>query len=291
MSTEHAAISEIFDTTTAGFANEVLERSKRATVAVDFWAPWCAPCRALAPILEELVRQYSGRLLLARVNTDEEPALAAQFAIRSIPDVRIFRDGRMVDGFIGVQPLARLKALFDRHVTRASEGGREEARALLLDGDAPGAIAMLRELIAADPENAAARVDLADALTRTGAIDEAQGILDSLPPNIAGTKDADAVRGRIHFLRHAAKPEAVVRLRARVTGGAADLEETHQLAAFEMLFGDPSAGLELLLTIMRRDRRFQDDLGRRSLVHAFQLLGDGDERVAQCRRRMTALLY
>lgn len=291
MSTEHAAISEIFDTTTAGFASEVLERSRRATVAVDFWAPWCAPCRALAPILEELVRQYGGRLLVARVNTDDEPALAAQFAIRSIPDVRIFRDGRMVDGFVGVQPLTRLKPLFDKHVTRASEGGREQARALLLAGDAPGAVAMLRELTAADPENAAARVDLADALARVGAIDEAQVILDSLPPNIAATKEAAAVRARIHFLRHAARPEAIAKLREKVTAGAADLEETHRLAAFEMLFGDPSSGLELLLTIMRRDRRFHDDLGRRSLVHAFQLLGDGDERVAQCRRRMTALLY
>ena len=291
MGTQHTAAAEIFDTTTAGFASEVLERSKRATVAVDFWAPWCAPCRALTPILEQLVRQYAGRLLLARVNTDEEPALAAQFAIRSIPDVRIFRDGRMIDGFVGMQPLARLKPLFDKHVTRASEGGREQARALLLEGDAPGAIAMLRKLIETDPESAAARVDLADALARTGAIDEAQQILDGLPPNVAGGKEADAVRTRIHFLRHAAKAEAVAKLRERVAAGTAGLEEMHQLAAFELLFGDPSAGLELLLTIMRRDRRFQDDLGRRSLVQAFQLLGDGDERVAQYRRRMTALLY
>jgi putative thioredoxin len=291
MGTEHAATVGIFDTTTTGFASEVLERSKRATVAVDFWAPWCAPCRALTPILEELVRQYAGRLLLARVNTDDEPALAAQFAIRSIPDVRIFRDGRMVDGFVGVQPLTRLKPLFDKHVTRASEGGREQARALLLDGDAPGAIAMLRKLIATDPENAAAQLDLADALARTGALDEAQQLLDALPANLASGKEADAVRAHVHFLRHAAKSEEVAKLRDKVAANAADLEEMHRLAAFEMLFGESSSGLELLLAIMRRDRRFQDDLGRRSLVQAFQLLGDGDERVAQYRRRMTALLY
>ncbi len=284
-------MAAIFDTTTTGFASEVLERSKHATVAVDFWASWCAPCRALTPILEELVRQYAGRLLLARVNTDEEPALAAQFAIRSIPDVRIFRDGRMVDGFVGVQPLTRLKPLFDKHVTRASEGGREQARALLLNGDAPGAIAMLRKLIATDPENAAAQVDLADALARTGALEEAQQLLDGLPPNLASGKEADVVRARIHFVRHAAKAEAVAKLREKVAAGAADLEETHRLAAFEMLFGESSSGLELLFAVMRRDRRFQDELGRRSLVHAFQLLGDGDERVAQYRRRMAALLY
>ena len=291
MGADRATVPAIFDTTTAGFPADVLERSKTSTVAVDFWAPWCAPCRALAPILEELVRRYAGRLLLARVNTDEEPALAAQFAIRSIPDVRIFRDGRMVDGFVGVQPIARLKPLFDKHVPRVSEGGREQARALLLNGDPPGAIAMLHKLIEADPQNLAARIDLADALTRTGAVDEAQGLLDALPPNVASGKEADAVRARIHFMRHAAKAGDVPALQAKVTAGTADLGDLHRLAAFEILFGDPSPALELLLTIMRRDRKFNDDLGRRSLVQAFQLLGDADERVAQYRKRMTALLY
>jgi putative thioredoxin len=291
MGAEPATVSTIFDTTTAGFAEAVLERSKGATVAVDFWAPWCSPCRALAPILEELVRQYAGRLLLARVNTDEEPALAAQFSIRSIPDVRIFKDGRLVDGFVGVQPLARLKPLFDKHVTRASEDGREHARALLLSGDPPAAVAILRNLIETDPNNHVAGIDLAAALTRIGEVDEAQRLLDALPPNVASTKDADAVRARLHFMRHAATPDEVQALQNKVTAGTASLEEMHRLAAFELLFGDPSPALELLLTIMRRDRKFNDDLGRRSLVQAFQLLGDADERVAQYRKRMTTLLY
>src|SRR5262245_58042897 len=291
MGAEAATAGTIFDTTSAGFARDVLERSTGATVAVDFWAPWCAPCRALGPILEDLVRQYAGRLHLARVNTDEEPALAAQFSIRSIPDVRIFKDGRLVDGFVGVQPLARLKPLFDKHVARASEGGREQARALLLGGDAPAAVKVLRKLIESDPDNHAARIDLAEALSRIGELDEAQRFLDALPPNIASAKDADAVRARLHFMRHAAKPEEVRALQDKVRAGSANLEEIHRLAAFELLFGDPSPALELLLTIMRRDRKFNEDLGRRSLVHAFQLLGDADERVGQYRKRMTALLY
>jgi putative thioredoxin len=290
MATERAP-AEGFDTSTANFARDVVERSRKVTVAVDFWAPWCAPCRALTPILEDLVRQYAGRLQLVRVNTDEEPALAAQFAIRSIPDVRIFKDGRMVDGFVGVQPLARLKPLFDKHVTHASEGGRDEARALLLKGDAPGAIAMLQKLIARDPDNAAARIDLAEAFTRTGAIEEAQQILDALPPNLANDKAADAVRARIHFMRHAAPADQVATLQGKVAAGTATLDEMHRLAAFELLFGDASPALELLLTIMRRDRKFQEDLGRKSLVLAFQLLPDTDERVGQYRRKMTALLY
>ena len=281
----------VFDTNAARFVTDVLERSRSAAVAVDFWAPWCAPCRALAPLLEELVRAYGGRLVVARVNTDEEPAIAAQFGIRSIPDVRIFRDERQVDGFVGVQPLPRLKVLFDKHVPRASEGLREQVHARLSAGDAAGAVTLLRELLAADPENAAARIDLADALARNGEVDEAARVLDALPPNVATTNEAERVRARLHFIRHAASESEAQELRRSVSPESTDLAAMHRLAAFELLHDDVTRALELLLVITSRDRRFQDDLGRRSLLHAFRLLGDADERVGEYRRRMTRLLY
>lgn len=291
MTATHAPPGAIFDTNAARFATDVIERSRSVAVAVDFWAPWCAPCRALAPVLDELVRNYAGRLNVGRVNTDEEPALAAQFGIRSIPDVRVFRDGRQVDGFVGVQPLPRLKLLFDKHVPRASEGLREQTQARMKAGDTTGAVALLRTLLAEDPENVAARIDLADALARTGEFAEAEKILEALPPNVSTSKEVDAVAARLHFLRSAAAPGEVEELRRRAQEENADLEALHKLAAHELLHGDATSGLELLLTIMRRDRRFQDDLGRRSLLQAFQLLGEADERVAQYRRKMTALLY
>ena len=159
MGADRATVPAIFDTTTAGFAADVLERSETATVAVNSWAPWCAPCRTLAPILEELVRQYAGRLLLARVNTDEEPALAAQFAIRSIPDVRIFRDGRMVDGFVGVQPIARLEAAV-RQARATGVGGRTRTGTRLAAQWRPaGCHRDGNKLIETDPQNHAARID------------------------------------------------------------------------------------------------------------------------------------
>lgn len=292
MTAHHGPKDAIFDTSAARFATDVIERSRSVAVALDFWAPWCAPCRALAPLLEELVRTYAGRLCVARVNTDEEPALAAQFAIRSIPDVRIFREGRQVDGFVGVQPLPRLKALFDKHVPRASEGLREQAQARIKAGDAAGAVALLRTLLAEDPENAAAKIDLADALARSvGDAAEAERILDALPPNVAAGKEADAVRARIHFLRNAATSSEAEELRRRVQEEDAELAALMRLAAYELLHGDATRGLDLLLTIMRRDRRFEDDLGRRSLLHAFQLIGESDERIGRYRRKMTALLY
>jgi putative thioredoxin len=281
----------IFDTSAARFVADVIERSRTVAVAVDFWAPWCAPCRALAPILEQLVGSYAGRLAIARINTDEEPALAAQFGIRSIPDVRIFRDGRQVDGFVGVQPLPRLKALFDKHVPRASEGLREQAQAKLNSGDAAGAAALLRKLLADDPDNTAARIDLAEALARGGDGDEAAQILDALPPNLATSNEAERVRARIHFVRHAATASEAEELRRTVSAKSADLAAVHKLAAYELLHGDAARAFDLLLALMRRDRRYGDDLARRSLLQAFVLLGETDERVGEYRRRMTRLLY
>ena len=291
MSVSPAPQDTVFDTSAARFVTDVIERSRSVAVAVDFWASWCAPCRALAPILEELVRTYGGRLVVARVNTDEEPAIAAQFGIRSIPDVRIFRDGRQVDGFVGVQPLARLTILFDKYVPRASEGLREQAQARLGAGDAPGATTLLRELLADDPENSAAKIDLAVALARSGEVDEATRVLDALPPNVAASNEAERARARLHFIRHAASPSEAPELRRHVTPESADLAGIHRLAAYELLEGDATRALELLLAIMTRDRRFEDDLGRRSLLHAFRLLGESDERVGEYRRRMTRLLY
>lgn len=291
MSPDHAPGGPIFDTGVERFAADVIERSRAVAVAVDFWAPWCAPCRTLAPILEDLVRSYGGRLHVARVNTDAEPAIAAQFGIRSIPDVRIFRDGRQVDGFIGVQPASRLQLLFDKYVPRLSEGLREQAQARLQAGDAAGAVALLQNLLADDPDNGAARIDLADALARSRDPDGADAALATLPANMAADKKADAVRARIHFLRSAAPASEVEALRHRVSDDSGDLDAMHRLSAYELLYGDATQGLGLLLGIMRRDRRFQGDLGRRSLLQAFQLLGDSDERVGAFRRKMTALLY
>jgi putative thioredoxin len=190
-----------------------------------------------------------------------------------------------------VQPLARLKPLFDKHVPRASEGLREQAQAKLSTGDAAGAAALLRKLLAEDPENTAARIDLADAVARDGDVDEADRLLDALPPNVATSIEAEQARARVHFTRHAASASEAQQLRASVTEDNADLAAIHKLASYELLHGDVARALELLLTVMQRDRRFQEDLGRRSLLHAFKLLGEADERVGEYRKRMTRLLY
>jgi putative thioredoxin len=291
MAEARATTPNIFDTTAERFMSDVVERSKRQAVAVDFWAPWCGPCRALTPLLEQLVTHYAGGLAVARVNTDAEPAIASQFGIRSIPDVRIFRDGRMVDGFVGVQPLGRLQALFDRYVLPPSDGSREEAERLLESGDAQQAVARLRQLLTKDPSNAALSINLADALVRDGKLEEAEQLLANLPANAGASKEADAVRARLQLTRDAATAQELDTLRRASERPDAPLGDFYRLAAHEILRGDAGLGLELLLTILRRDRRFQDGLAQRALLQAFALLGDDDEHVAQTRRKMAALLY
>jgi putative thioredoxin len=291
MNTTQAPAAGILDTTTARFAQDVLEPSRSVTVAVDFWAPWCGPCRALAPVLEQLVLHYGGRLRVARVNIDEEPAIAQQFGIRSIPDVRVFRDGRMVDGFVGAQPLARVQALFDKYVPRASEQERMRARDLLRSGDAEGAAALLRGVVESDTANTAARIDLADALARLGDIAAAESTLAALPANENANPAIAPVRARLHFQRDAPAQSEIERLRKAASREDASLRDLHRLAAHELLQGDAARGLELLLSIMQRDRKFEDDLGRRSLLEAFSLLGEDDERVKHYRRQLARLLY
>jgi len=286
-----AAGPYIFDTNSERFAADVLERSRSALVAVDFWAAWCGPCRALTPILEQLVQHYGGRVHLARVDVDANPELSARFGIRSIPDVRLFKDGKPVDGFVGVHPVARIKAIIEKHLPKPTDPELERAHDLLQSGDAVRAAAILRPLIERDPDNSAARIDLAEAMARQGNVAATEDLLSALPPGESSNRLAEPIRARLHFLKHAPPAREVDALRRRVDGGDGILTDVHSLAAHEVLNGNAQRALDLLLGIMQKDRKFEDDLGRRSLLQAFSLLGEADDRVKQSRRRMAGLLH
>jgi putative thioredoxin len=285
------ATTHVFDTTSERFPTDVLERSRSVLVAVDFWAAWCGPCRALAPMLEQLVEQYGGRLHLARVDVDANPQLSAQFGIRSIPDVRFFKDGKLVDGFVGVHPLPRIQAIIDRHVPRPVDPELSRARDLLKSGDAKRAAALLRPMLEKDPGNVGIRIDLAEAMARQGNVAATEDLISALPAAESSNRQLQPVRARLHFLKHAPPAHEVEALRRRVRAGDSILTDDHSLAAHELLDGDAQRGIDLLLGIMQKDRKFEDDLGRRSLLQAFSLLGEEDERTKQARRRMAGLLH
>jgi putative thioredoxin len=263
--------------TTATFPAEVVNASASQPVLVDFWAPWCGPCRALGPVLEQLADENAGKVKVVKVNTDENQDLAQQFQIRSIPAVKLFRGGRVVDEFVGAQPLAQVRAFLQPHLPRLSEGEVQAARDLAGQGDYVAAIAKLRNITTTDPANLDARRDLARFLALSGEVIEASKVLGQLPPQAQNDAASNAVRALIHFA-------------ALATNDAARSDASRASAARALLGGSPDAAIESLLGRMQGDRAFATRAGREDLLQAFALLPADDGRISGWRRRLAALL-
>jgi putative thioredoxin len=248
--------------TEQNFAEAVVGASKQQPVLVDFWAPWCGPCRTLMPMLERIADDYAGRFTLAKVNTDEEQRIAGQFGIRSIPTVMLFHHGQVVEQFVGVQPEAAIRALLDKHLGARAEPDTTHARL----------------------EQAAAALELRDAVAAAGAIHELEAVAADHPA-------LKLLRAQLAFVEAANAEPDVPGLRARLERDPADAAARHALAAHYALAGDFATACTEWLELMRRDRRYGDDLARRSLLMAFNALGEGHELTLATRRRMAALLH
>ncbi len=269
--------SSVRAVSTATFPAEVLNASASQPVLVDFLAPWCGPCRMLGPALEQLADENEGKVKVVKVNTDENQDLAQQFQIRSIPAVKLFRGGRVVDEFVGVQPLARLREFLEPHMPRASAAEHLAARALADAGDYAGAIARLRAISQSDSANLDARRDLARVLALSGDVVGASQVLGALPPPAQSDPASNAVRALIHFA-------------ALATEDAARTDSARAAAARSILGGGLDAAIETLLARMQGDRAFATRAGREDLLQAFAVLPATDDRLAGWRRRLAALL-
>jgi len=269
---------------------QVMEASFRVPVLMDFWADWCQPCKVLMPVLAKLAEEYQGRFLLAKLNTEENQEIAAQFGIRSIPNVKLFRDGRPVDEFVGALPEGAVRQFLDRHVARESDTQVVEARERLLAGDADGAIALLIDARDADPDNARVTLALAEAQAASGDVAAAEAALDELPADEQAAPQVASLRSRLFFAGQVAEAPPTTELETRVAADPADYEALNQLALRKVVEQDYETAMELLLRLMQKDRGFGDDAGRRGLLKVFELLGD-DPLVGQYRRRMASLLY
>ncbi len=253
-----------FSATDADFAVVVVAESAQRPVLVDFWAPWCGPCRTLMPLLDRIADDYGGRFALAKVNTDEQQQVAGQFGIRSIPTVMLFHQGTAVEQFVGVQPEATIRALLDKYLAPAADSGPDTSEPLV-----------------AQVESALEARD----------VEAARAALQQLESARADHPALAALRALTGFAEAAIARPDVPGLHAALKRDPADLASRHALAAHHALAGDYATALSEWLELLRRDRRFGDELARRSMLAAFEVLGEGHELTTGYRRRMASLLH
>jgi putative thioredoxin len=280
------------DVTTGDFQAAVIEGSRRTPVIVDFWAPWCAPCRALAPVLEKLETEYEGRFALARVNSDENPELAARHGVRGIPNVKAFVDGEIVDEFSGALPEPAVREFLNRVIPTPAEELRAQALALYrTDGDAAQALNRLEHALALEPQNPRVLADAAAVMADLARYEEAKRTLERLPALAQMEEPIAALRARIDFaIASADAPQRAV-LEQRVREAPADLGARLKLAYRCVTDKDYAAALDQLLEIVRRDRAFRDDIGRKTMLEVFGMLGKRGALVDEYRRRLASAMY
>ncbi|MFT4185297.1 MAG: thioredoxin [Rhizobium sp.] len=291
--------SPIKDTTTANFAKDVIEESRNQPVLVDFWAPWCGPCKQLTPVLEKVVTEAKGRVKLVKMNIDDHPSVAGQLGIQSIPAVIAFVDGRPADGFMGAVPESQVRQFIDRLGGPAGAGDPaaeiaavlEEASGLLAGGDVNGAAELFGAVLQADPENAKALAGMAECMIAAGQSQRAREALTDLPETLANDAGIQAVVKKLDQIEEARKLGDPVAIEQELAGNPDNHEQRVKLAKIRNVEGRRDEAAEHLLTIMRRDRAFDDDGARRQLLEFFEVWGPKDPATIAARRKLSSILF
>jgi putative thioredoxin len=275
----------------ADFEQEVIQASFKQPVVVDFWAPWCGPCKTLKPILENLAAEYGGRFVLAKVNADENQELSAQFGVRGIPAVKAVVNGKLADEFSGALPESAVREWLDKLIPSPAEELRQQAQDKRGAGDEAGALQLLAQASQLDPGNEWVRVDAAEIMLVKGELEEARRLLGSIR-NEDVAKDARTMQllAQIKLAEMSAGGENEGTLTAAIEADAGNLDARLKLANLMIASGRFEEGMEHLLEIVRRDRSFQDDIGRKILLDVFSLLGGQGELVSRYRRLLASAL-
>lgn len=288
----------IVDTTTAAFTRDVLEESRLRPVLVDFWAPWCGPCKQLTPVIEKVVNEAGGAVRLAKMNIDDHPSIPGQLGIQSIPAVIAFVDGRPVDGFMGAVPESQVREFVEKLAgppgadqAAEIEAVLAEAEGLLAAGQVQEAAQLYGAVLQADQENAKAAAGMMQCLIALGETARASQMLASLPEEMANEPAIQAVKTKLEQIEEARKLGDPVALEQALAANPDDHEARMSLAKILNVQGDREAAAEHLLTIMRKDRTFDEDGARRQLLQFFEVWGPKDPATISARRRLSSILF
>ena len=280
----------IHTVTADSFQSQVVEASHTVPVLVDFWADWCGPCHMQMPVLVKLVDEYAGKFLLAKVNTETERQLAQEHDIRSLPTMRLYRDGQVVEEILGAQTESTLRALLDPYIERDSDKLRLAALDAHQQDRTEEAISMLRAAQEADPENNRVQFSLIGLYLDAGRLGEAESLLEALPWAVQEEADARKLRALLNFARNAEDAAPIEELEQQRENQPGDSQTRYRLAARYVLADRLQEAMDELLTIIQNDRSFGDDAARKGLLAVFELLGEEDELVTTYRRKLSSAM-
>jgi putative thioredoxin len=284
----------IKNTTTKDFLRDVVEASREVPVLVDFWAPWCGPCRQLTPILEKAVRAAKGAVRLVKLNIDEHPQIPGQMGVQSIPAVFAFQDGRPVDGFMGALPESRVNDFIARLIGDSAgdtAADLEAAEAALSAGDVNSAAQLFGEVLQKDRENAQALAGLAKCYIKTGDLGRAEQTLALVPPAKADSAPVASARAALELARKAPAAGDIEALRAKLAADPKDPQARFDLALALNAKGDRSGALDELLALVAKNRSWNDDAARKQLLQLFDAWGPADLSTIAGRQRLSSLLF
>ena len=280
----------IIDLTLENFEQVVLRDSQQTPVLIDFWASWCQPCQILMPLLSKLAEEYQGKFILAKLNTEEQQEIAAQFGIRSIPTVKLFKDGAQVDEFAGALPENDIRTFLDKHIPRETNSVLPQAEHMMAMGQFSDALELLAPAQAADPNNYLILIAMAKAHAALGNLEAAKFAIDALPEDQQSSPEISKIRGQLHFAELAPDPASITAAEAALEKDPNDHPSRYTLALRDITQGQIESAIQQLLGIMMRELNWNDDTARKTLIQLLDMLGD-DPIVNQARRQMFNLMH